>query len=51
MTVVVVVISFSIVVSCTFVSLLLVTVGIVYNMAGSSSINPCPGNAENMVSS
>jgi hypothetical protein len=32
----VIVISFSIIVSCIFISLLLVTVGIVYNTAGSS---------------
>ena len=37
-TVVVVVISFSIIVSCTFISLLLVTVGIVYSRA-SSNVN------------
>jgi hypothetical protein len=36
-TVVVFVISFSIIVSCIFVSLLLVTVGILYNRAGSST--------------
>jgi len=35
-TVVVVVISFSIMVSCTFISLLLVTVGIIYSRMGSS---------------
>ena len=35
-TLLVVVISFSIIVSCMFISLLLVTVGIVYNRAGSS---------------
>jgi hypothetical protein len=34
MTVVVVIISFSIIVSCAFISLLLVTVGIMYNIAG-----------------
>ena len=33
-----VVISFSIVVSCTLISLLLVTAGIVYNRAGSSNV-------------
>ena len=36
MTVVVVVISFSIIVSCIFISLLLVTVGIVYSKMGSN---------------
>jgi hypothetical protein len=35
-TVVVVVISFSVIVTCIFISLLLVTVGIIYSRAGSS---------------